>query len=79
VVEKLTAKVRYLSSKNRLSCHLKGNCFAVQKMFFSHLRQESAQCSGEHICVVHLQDKVTPSTEGIVAWRVISKQILLRP
>jgi hypothetical protein len=25
-------------------------------------------------CVVHLQDKVTPSTEGIVAWRVISKQ-----
>jgi hypothetical protein len=31
------------------------------------------------MCVVHLQGKDTPSTEGIVAWRVISKQILLRP
>jgi hypothetical protein len=32
------------------------------------------------ICVVHLQDKVTRNAfdEGIVAWRVISKQILLR-
>jgi glutaredoxin len=28
------------------------------------------------ICVVHLQGDDTPSTEGIVAWRVISKQIL---
>jgi hypothetical protein len=32
-----------------------------------------------YYCVVHLHDKVTPSTEGIVAWRVISKQILRRP
>jgi hypothetical protein len=30
-------------------------------------------------CVVHLQVTDTPSIEGIVAWRVISKQILLRP
>jgi hypothetical protein len=29
-------------------------------------------------CVVHLQGADTPSTEGIVAWLVISKQILLR-
>jgi hypothetical protein len=31
------------------------------------------------ICVVHLQGKDMPSTEVIVARRVISKQILLRP
>jgi hypothetical protein len=30
------------------------------------------------ICVVYLQGKDTPSSEGIVAWRVILKQILLR-
>jgi methionine-rich copper-binding protein CopC len=28
---------------------------------------------------VHLKVKDTHSTKGIVAWRVISKQILLRP
>jgi hypothetical protein len=30
-------------------------------------------------CAVHLQDKVTPTTKGIVPLRVISKEILLRP
>jgi hypothetical protein len=30
------------------------------------------------LCLVHLQGTDTPSSEGIVAWRVISKQILLR-
>jgi hypothetical protein len=41
VVRKLTAEVRYLSSKNRLSCPFKGHFFAVQKMFPSHLRQKA--------------------------------------
>jgi hypothetical protein len=33
VVGKLSAEVRYLSSKNRLSCRFNGHFFAAQKMF----------------------------------------------
>jgi hypothetical protein len=43
-----------------------------------HLLRKTA-CLQRVFWVVHLQVKDTPSTEGIVAWRVISKQILLRP
>jgi hypothetical protein len=44
IVGKLTAEVRYLSSKNRLSCST-AIFFAVQKMFCYHLRQKARQCS----------------------------------
>jgi hypothetical protein len=48
VVGKLSAEVRYLSSKNRLSCRFNGHFLAAQNMFCYLLRQKARWCSREH-------------------------------
>jgi hypothetical protein len=46
----------------------------------TRLRREDKQAIYVmYVHVVHLHGADTPLTEGIVAWRVISKQILRRP
>jgi hypothetical protein len=51
----------------------------VKDLTTSNMGENVGMCTSKlHLCVFHLQDKDKPSTEGIVAWRVISKQILLR-
>jgi hypothetical protein len=48
VVGKLSAEVRYLSSKNRLRCRFNGHFLAAQNMFCYLLRQKARTRSREH-------------------------------
>jgi hypothetical protein len=48
VVGKLSAEVRYLSSKNRLSCRFNGHFLAAQNMLCYLLRQKARPRSREH-------------------------------
>jgi hypothetical protein len=81
VVEKLSAEVRYLSSKNCLSFWFNATdiFFTVQKMFCYHLRQKARQCSVQKFFEKLL--KLSVCTDYIDPWPSNKKTIkwLLEP